>query len=562
MVLYISFLSLVVLCDREETLGLVLKKHVVVGSKADASTENVLDALTLASKSVDDRSATGDHGALEEVAEDGKDGSKALRLLHILGLVGDTSHELSEDDEIGHERSSKKGVLASVVDSDGVHATHEDLRGVLIHSALAVTDIRDVLDDDAVVGLLARLVEDAVAIDDIVDDAGLGDLLGAELSGRAEVLTIVVTKVVVRDDGSDLETSTDEEVGENALDLGLTTLEVITSHVDAIALSKLDDTRHEGVLRRAVDEAILLEDGCDGKHGGRSDLLLVAVDGGKKLVSSGVEASTDVSETLSGGSPEDDDLLKVVHLLEVADVATDLLDELLVGHGARKHVISTILLVGSDKVREVDGAERLHLGHDGDELTLEIVVEHLSTLESSTHIGTVDIPAADGEVSRPDHGKEIMKRDIDLVTISSDTETNGGALSERTIEVGLANARASMPLQAETIGDDTGSHGGAVVATPTNKHDTSLGDTTLSVEGKFSLQVLSDEAAIGSLSHTSSVISVVRHDLLRSVMHIRRCDNDGDIHLGQFLDLLSRKRTRGIFVHLRMRANSRSHFFL
>jgi len=411
-----------------------------------------------------------------------------------------------------------------------------------------------------VVGLLPRLVEEAVALNDIVDDAGLGDLLGAELGRRAQVLSIVVAEMVVGDDGGDLETSTDEEIGEDALDLGLTTLEIITSNVDSVALSELDDTGDEGVLRRAVDEAVLLEDGSNSEHGGRSDLLLVAIDGGKKLVSSGVEASTDVSETLSGGSPEDDDLLKLVLLLEVADIRADLLDELLVGHGARKDVISTILLVGSDEVREVDGAERLHLRHDGDELTLEVVVEHLSTLESSTHISTVDIPATDGEVSRLDHGEEIMKRNIDLVTIGSDTETNGGALSERTIEVGLADARASMPLQAETIGKDTSSHGGTVVATPTNKHDTSLGDTTLGVEGEFSLQVLSDKATIGSLGHTSGVISVVRHDLLRCVAHIGRCDNDGGVNLGEFLDFLSSKRTRSTFVHLRMRANSRSHF--
>jgi len=121
------------LCDGEEALGLVLEKHVVVGSETDAGTEDVLDALTLTGKSIDDRGARGDHGALEEIAEDGEDGGKALGLLHVLGLVGDTGHELGEDDEIGHERSSKKGVLAGVVDGDGVASTHEDLRGVLVH---------------------------------------------------------------------------------------------------------------------------------------------------------------------------------------------------------------------------------------------------------------------------------------------------------------------------------------------------------------------------------------------------------------------------------------------
>jgi len=547
------------LCNREEALGLVLEEHVVVRSKTDASTKDVLNALTLTSKSIDDRGASGDHGALEKVAEDGEDGSETFRLGHVLGLVGDTGHELSHDDEIGHERSGKERILAGVVDGDGVDATHEDLRGVLIHSTLAVTHIRHVLDDDAVIGLLTGLVEDAVALDDIIDNAGLGDLLGAELSGRAQVLAIVVTKMVVGDDGGDLETGTDEEVSENALDLGLTTLEVITSDVDTVALSKLDDTGDEGVLRRAVDEAVLLEDGCNSEHGGRSDLLLVALDGGEELVSSLVEARADVSKALGGGSPEDDDLLEALLLLEVADIVADVLDQIVVRHLLGENVVSTVLLVGSDEVGEVDGAERLHLGHDGDELTLKVVVENLGALESSTHISTVDIPAADLKIGGLDHGEKIMERNIDFVTVGGHTETHSGALGDGTVEVGLAFARASVPLQTETVGDDTSSHGGTVVATPADQHDTGLGHATLGVEGELGLQVLSDETAVFSLGHTGGVISVVRHDLVRGVAHIGRSNNDGSVNLCELLNLFSREGARSRSIHLRMRTNTRSH---
>jgi len=548
------------LCDGEEALCLVLEKHVVVGSKTDASTEDVLNAFTLTSKSVDHRSASGNHGALKEIAKDGKDGGKTFRLLHLLGLVGNTSHKLSKNDKISHERSSKKRILASVMNSDGVHTTHEDLRGVLIHSTLAITDIRHVLDDDAVIGLLTRLVEDAVALNDIIDNAGLGDLLGAELGRRAQVLTIVVAKVVVRDDRGDLETSTDEEIGEDTLDLSLTALEIITSNVDAITLSKLDDTRDEGVLRRTVDEAALLEDGSDGEHGGRSDLLLVAIDGGKKLISSLVETITNVSKTLGGGSPEDDDLLEGVLLLEVADIRADLLDELLVGHGGREHVVSTVLLVGSDEVREVDGTEGLHLGHDGDELTLEVVVEDLGALESSTHISTVDIPAADGEVNGLDHGKKVVERDVHLVTIGGDTQTHGGALSDGAVEVGLALARARVPLETEAVSQDTRSHGRTVVATPANEHDTGLGDAALGVELELGLEVLGDEPAVGGLGHASGVVAVVRHDLVVAVVHVGGRNDDGSVHLGEGLDLLGGERLRSTSIHLGMRTNPGSHY--
>jgi len=519
------------LCNWEEALGLVFKKHIVVRCETNASTKDVLDAFTLTSKSVDNRSASGNHGALEKVAEDGKDGSKTFRLLHFLSLVRDTGHELSQDNEIGHERSSKKRIFASVVDGNGVDTAHEDLRSVLIHSTLAVTDVRDVLDDNAVVRLLTRLVEKTIALNDIVDDASLGDFLRTELSGRAQVLTIVVTKVVVRDDGSNLETGANEEVSENALDLGLTALKVITSYVDTVALSQFDDTRDESVLRRAIDEAALLEDGGNSKHGGGSDFLLVAVDGSEELVSSLVETRADVSEALSGSSPEDDDLLETLLLLEVADIRADLLDELLVGHGAWEHVVSTIFLISSDKVREVDRAEGLHLGHDGDELALEIVVEHLGALEGKAHISTVDVPATDLEISWLDHGEEVMNRDIHLVTFGSDTQTNSCTLGDGAVEVGLALARARVPLETEAISQDTSSHRGTVVATPTNKHNTGLWNTALSVELEFSLQVLSDKSAIGGFGHTSCVIRVVRHNLFFGIVHIRRCYDDGSINL-------------------------------
>lgn len=63
------------------------------------------------------------------------------------------------------------------------------------------------------------LVEEAVTRDHVVDDRGLGDLLGAELGGRREVLAVVVAEVVVRGDREGLDTSADEEVGEDGLDL-------------------------------------------------------------------------------------------------------------------------------------------------------------------------------------------------------------------------------------------------------------------------------------------------------------------------------------------------------
>ena len=63
-----------------------------------------------------------------------------------------------------------------------------------------LTDIRDVFNDDRVIRLLSGLVENAVRLDHVVDHVALGDLLGAELLRRRQVLAVVVTQVVVADD--------------------------------------------------------------------------------------------------------------------------------------------------------------------------------------------------------------------------------------------------------------------------------------------------------------------------------------------------------------------------
>lgn len=97
---------------------------------------------------------------------------------------------------------------------DSLVPTEEDLRVVLVKRALVVADGREVLDDDGVVGVLALLVEDRVRLDHVVDDVGLGDLLGAELALRAQVAPVIVAQVVVARDARQLDPGADEEVHE------------------------------------------------------------------------------------------------------------------------------------------------------------------------------------------------------------------------------------------------------------------------------------------------------------------------------------------------------------
>ena len=62
-------------------------------------------------------------------------------------LESDPLEELCQDGEVEDDGGGEEGVLAGVVDDEGVVAAHGDLGGVLVHCPLAVAHVRDVLDD-------------------------------------------------------------------------------------------------------------------------------------------------------------------------------------------------------------------------------------------------------------------------------------------------------------------------------------------------------------------------------------------------------------------------------
>ena len=99
-----------------------------------------------------------------------------------------------------------------------------------------ITNSGDMLDDDDVIRVLSSLVdfsgllsqlggrleEDRVGSDHIIDDGRLGDLLGPELPLGAQVLSIIVTEMVVRRDGKRLDTGINEEFGQDGFNFSLT----------------------------------------------------------------------------------------------------------------------------------------------------------------------------------------------------------------------------------------------------------------------------------------------------------------------------------------------------
>lgn len=129
--------------------------------------------------------------------------------------------------------------LAGIVQRDSVGPSHHYFRGVFIHGTLAVSDIGDVLNHHlksihthtnqsvshircflnspffwvpvthTVVRLFSGPVQNGVWLDHVVHHVALGDLFGAELLRRRQVLPIIVAQVIVADDGGRLSRNRD-----------------------------------------------------------------------------------------------------------------------------------------------------------------------------------------------------------------------------------------------------------------------------------------------------------------------------------------------------------------
>jgi len=195
--------------------------------------------------------------------------------------------------------------------------THEDLRIVLIQSSLVVTNCWHVLDDDSMVWVLALLVENGICSNHVVNDVRFGDLLRAELLMGAEVLAIIVAKVVVAGNGGKLDTSTDEEVNKSGLHLGLTRLEVITTNESTVTLGELNATRNKGVLGRTVDEWNALLDTGNGEDGGRCDFEVAVIDCLEEVVGSIIDTLDELSKAFGVGGPLNNDSIQTILGLEV-----------------------------------------------------------------------------------------------------------------------------------------------------------------------------------------------------------------------------------------------------
>ena len=443
---------------------LVLKGHVRLWLKTNAGTENVGHSTTLLGKGVDNWSSLWHHWGLEHVRQDGENRVETLVLVLLSSLPGDTGHELGKDDEINDQRGSKERVLANIEQGDGLVSTHEDFSVVLIKSTLVVSNSWHVLDDDGVVWVLILLVKDMVGLDHVVDDVGLGNLFGTELLVGGQVLAVVVTEMVVRRDGSKLDTGGDQEVDESGLHLGLARLEVVTSNEGTLLLSEVNGSWNEGVLWGAVDEWNLVENTSDSEDGGWGNLLVSLGDGLEEVLGGVVDTWNELSKALGVGGPEDDDLVKTVGCLEVTDVLANLLNVLVASLGARDQVISAILLVGSNEIWVVDRWEWLDGSHLLPDHLLEGWLKDGSAVHGILQVHGRDIPTTDDEVIWVDHWEDLLEWNVDILSgLSIGAQLHGGRHGDGSVVVGGAWTLPSLPCEVITVGNNAGGDGGCAL---------------------------------------------------------------------------------------------------
>lgn len=275
--------------------------------------------------------------------------------------------------------------------------------------------------------------------------------------------------MVVANNGQRTDSCFNQESCENALDLGLTGLEIVTANEGLVLLSKLNAARNEGVLRSSVDEGDALEDAADSEDGRRSNFRMALLDTLEEVVGSIVDSLDDLSISLGVCSPDNNNFVQAVFLLELVDIGADLLD---VGPFivAGDQVVGTSGLIRGDERRVVDRGKRLVLRELLSDLALNIIVQDLSTSHSGGQVERADIPTTKDKVVGMDHRKDLIQRGIDVIPIGINTQLHGGRLSDASIVIGLDQPIFCMEGKFVAVSSNGGSQSASIVASPANHH--------------------------------------------------------------------------------------------
>ena len=120
------------------------------------------------------------------------------------------------------------------------------------------------------------------------------------------------------------------------------------------------------------------------------------------------------------------------------NVFPDLGDQLFIS--ALENVGGTVLLVGCDEVRVQDGGKWLDLLKISLELLNQSWLQNFGAFARVVKIQVGNVPTADFEVDRVDHGKQVLDSFVHVLEVTGflvelEPDVGGCALSERAVEV-------------------------------------------------------------------------------------------------------------------------------
>ena len=152
-----------------------LQRHVRGRSKAKAGAEHILDAGALLKQRVDYWRTRRHQGSLAQVGENGQSAVKTF-VGPVLDAVLYAFAHLRQNHQVEDDGCCQQRVFAGVVYRNCRVASQHQLRNIFIHCAFTVADVRNVLDDDAVVWVFTWCIQLLVRCDHVVDYIRLRDL--------------------------------------------------------------------------------------------------------------------------------------------------------------------------------------------------------------------------------------------------------------------------------------------------------------------------------------------------------------------------------------------------
>lgn len=111
-------------------------------------------------------------------------------------------------------------------------------------------------------------------------------------------------------------------------------------------------------------------------------------------------------------------------------------------------VVNSHFLVGGNKARNVSCRSWLQLVHHGQQLLLELPVEHFGPDHGGGEVDAGDVPAIEHQVSRLYHGQQRVEWHVHIVA-----QGHGAALGDRAKQVGVANALLGVPAHLVLVGE-------------------------------------------------------------------------------------------------------------